>query len=283
MLFANIGDVDPQSGYMISQCGIPSGATLTYSLFSNTAGPPAPASSNFYLDTTSNVVRRIRLDLTPPDYDPPMNGEAWGALNLESTDLLLHPSGRLVSINRALHKMEILNLPSAPLADADAQVKLLAQVHAGAGTRPGLMMGPAAAAVSPDGVILVLENDNSRIQAFDAGGNPVQFFKQQPVPYFLNLTATAGGDTQYLDIAIEYTGYIYILSFDGQVYRLDIYGPGQSGTQPISTTTSINAGKLTIDFWRNVYTLNYEVLRLPDGTIPGVTEPSVSLWTPSTP
>jgi hypothetical protein len=44
----------------------------------------------------------------------------------------------------------------------------------------------------------------------------------------------------------------------------------------------MNAARLTVDFWRNVYTLNYDVLRLPGGAFPGLTEPSVSLWTPST-
>ncbi len=47
---------------------------------------------------------------------------------------------------------------------------------------------------------------------------------------------------------------------------------------PVSTTTNINAAKLAVDFWRNVYTLNYEVLPLSG---PGRTEPTVSLWVPS--
>ena len=65
--------------------------------------------------------------------------------------------------------------------------------------------------------------------------------------------------------------------------RLDIYHSGQDGTAPIATTQNMNAAKLTVDFWRNVYTFNYGVLRLPGGGFPGMTEPSVSLWQPSTP
>ena len=38
--------------------------------------------------------------------------------------------------------------------------------------------------------------------------------------------------------------------------------------------------RLTVDFWRNVYTLNYEPLRLPSGAFPAITEPSVSFWLP---
>jgi hypothetical protein len=40
----------------------------------------------------------------------------------------------------------------------------------------------------------------------------------------------------------------------------------------------VNAGALSLDFWRNVYTLNYEAL-----VWNGITSPSVSLWIPSVP
>jgi hypothetical protein len=190
----------------------------------------------------------------------------------------------LVSINNALHKIEIHRLPERPVSDDVARTKLLATTHAGNGTLPGLLGGPVAAAISPDGVILVLEALNNRIQAFDVGANPVQLFRQQTPRYFLELTATAGADTEYLDLAVEYTGYLYVLSRSQStnLYRLDIYHPGQDGTGPIATTRNMNAAKLAVDFWRNVYTLNYDVLRLPLGGFPGATEPSVSLWQPST-
>jgi len=222
-------------------------------------------------------------------FDSPQNGRAWGALNLDSTDLLLHPSGRLVSINDVLSKIEVLKIPAAPMADSEAKVKLRAEVHAGQGSRPGLLLGPAAAAISPEGVILVLEGENNRIQAFDLGANAVQFFPKQASPYFLFLDATDDPDTIYLDLAVEYTGYLYVLSSNQNpssprfnVYRLDVYHPGQNDTKPISTTFNVNAAKLAVDFWRRVYTLNYEILRLPGGAIPAVAEPSVSMWEPST-
>ena len=76
--------------------------------------------------------------------------------------------------------------------------------------------------------------------------------------------------------------YVYVLSYDNTsyTYRLDIYTPDGDF---LTRTTGVNAGALAVDFWRTVYTLNYEVLKEPDDTLPGVTEPSVSLWLPSVP
>ena len=139
-----------------------------------------------------------------------------------------------------------------------------------------------ALAIAADGAILVLEQGNNRIQAFDLGGNPVPFFTQQSEPHFLNLDATE--DVTYLDLAVEFTGYLYVLSMDANnVHRLDIYSPNQSGTAPICTTLGVNAANLAVDFWRRAYMLNYEVLQVPGNGIPAFTEPSVSLWLPTPP
>ena len=123
----------------------------------------------------------------------------------------------------------------------------------------------------------------ARIQAFDLGGNPAPFFKAQRDPYFPYLSATEG--STYLDLAVEFSGYLYVLSRSGNppVFRLDIYHPAPAGSQPICTTRGMNASRLNVDFWRNVYTLNYEVLKLPSGQIPARTEPSVSFWAPPPP
>jgi hypothetical protein len=92
----------------------------------------------------------------------------------------------------------------------------------------------------------------NRIHAVDVSGNPVRHFTKQAVPYFLNLTETGGANTQYLDIAAEFSGLIYVLSISSGVYRLDIYQPGLGGTTPLSTTMGFNAAKVTVDYWRNV-------------------------------
>lgn len=264
-----------QNGYASSPCGLQAGSAVTYSLLTDDA-------SNYYLDSDTLLIRPVRL-AAPPSFSNPLSGQAVGRLNLDSTCLLLHPAGHAVSINNSAHKLETLKLPGAPTSDDDAARRFLARTHSGAGTRPGLMTAPVAAAISPDGAILVLEDSggNNRIQAFDLGGNPLPFFKQQKTAYFLALDATRGAT--YLDLAVEFSGYLYVLSRDGGSHRLDIYHPDQAGTAPICTTTGINAARLTVDLWRNVYTLNYEVLQLPGGSMPALTEPSVSLWVPPPP
>jgi hypothetical protein len=271
-----------QKGYVNGACGIGvPGVKVAYNLLSH-------GSANFYLDTTDpNVpmVRQVTLEPTPA-FASPLSGQAWGVLNFPSDSLLLHPAGHLVSINNVNSKIETHRIPTAAMADADAKVQLIAQVKSCKGSRPGLIDSPVASAISPDGVILILEAGNNRIQAFDLGANPVRHFTKQSSPYSLTLSATDPAQGwQYLDLAVEYTGYLYVLSYNQNtfVYRLDIYHPEQTDTNPISTTSTkqnINAARLTVDFWRSVYTLNYEVLQLPGGAAAGLTEPSVSLWTP---
>jgi hypothetical protein len=279
---SNIGTAGG-GGYATVKCGLQSGASgakLVYSLL----GRPAQAASalvDFYLDPATRLVRGVNLDAQPPTFDDPsVPGTAWGKLNFDSTALVLHPTGTLVSINEGNHHFESVRLPDAPLEDAEAGVKLVAKVYGGEGARPGLLSSPRAAAVSPDGVIVVLEAGNNRLQAFDVAGNAVRFFKKQPRPWFLALDATKSGDTVYLDVAIEHTGYVYVLSYDQGsspfAYRLDVYAPDQRGTAPITTTPNVYAARVTVDFWRNVYTLNYDELARPGYAV----EPSVSLWAP---
>jgi len=282
---------DAQNGYLAGPCGFATaGVKVTYSLLSHGA-------ENFYLDTSNmNALHLRQVTLDPPGYAPPSSSNpqtpspSWGVLNFLPDSLLLHPAGYIVSINNVNHKMETLRIPRQPMDDADALVQLLAQVKSGMGSRPGLMTSPVAAAVAPDGTILVLERGDpeaspvvpARIQAFDLGANPKRFFPNQPSPYSLQLTATPNvAGWQYLDVAVEYGGLIYVLSQLEGAYQLDIYQPGQTGTAPLCTTTAFNAAKIAVDFWRNLYALNYEVIRVQGGGTPGFTEPSISLWTPN--
>ena len=263
-----------QTGYATTPCALDPGIRLVYD-------PLGRAGANYYLDSTGNknLVRQVQL--MPPAFADPRSNSAWGKFNLDSDDLLLHPAGLLISINSETSRMESLRLPNKPLSDADAAVGLLANLHGGLGTRPGLFSAPTVATITSDGVILIVEAGNNRIHAVDGAGNPVPHFPNQPERYFLNLTETGGNGTEYLDVAVEFSGFIYVLSSNNSAYRLDIYNPDQKGTDPFCTTQGFNAAKLTVDYWRNVYSLNYEVL-IVNGALPasGITEPSISQWVP---
>jgi hypothetical protein len=264
-----------QQQYAALPCALQGSAKLVYD-------PLGRPGSNYYIDTTNNVNIVRQVTLGPTRFSDPRNNEAWGKFNLPPDDILLHPSGAIITINTVLSRMESLKLPASSVSDAQAAINLQANLHGGLGSRPGLFSAPTVATITAEGVILIVESGNNRIHAVDASGNPVRHFTSQTEPYFLALAATAGNDTQYLDIAAEYSGLIYVLSFSNSVYRLDIYAPDATGTSPLSTTLGFNAAKVTVDYWRNVYSLNYEVLSV-NGAIPpsGVTEPSVSQWIPT--
>jgi hypothetical protein len=199
----------------------------------------------------------------------------------------LHPSGAIVSVNGSSSRIETVKIPGQATTDSEAMTNLIASVHGGLGSRPGLMNNPTVATITSEGVLLVLETGNNRIHAMDISGNPVRYFSQQLDQYFLYFSATGGSDTIYLDLAVDFSGLVYVLSSNvsgnSQVYRLDIYGHDQSGTNPITTTMNMNAAKLAVDYFRNVYTLNYELLKNADGTLRSVTEPSISQWIATTP
>jgi hypothetical protein len=129
------------------------------------------------------------------------------------------------------------------------------------------------------GVVLVLEHGNNRIQAFDVGGNPVNYFDGQTSPVATLQTET-GVELRRLDLARDALGYLYVLSYTGDGgspddYRLDIHDPHGKF---LARTTGIAAGRMTVDPFRTLYTLNYQ-------TVAGAPriEPSVSQWIPVSP
>jgi hypothetical protein len=268
--FANISVTEnPQSGYLFSGCGFSGVTRIVYDLMGK-------QDWNFYIDPTqgnnSFFIRQIRLTAGGASfYDSPISNKAFGRLRFASDALLLHPLGKIVSISSANNKLEVVDLPGAAVPDAIAP---RSQVRGGFGTREGLMDGPIHAAITPQGAILVLEQNNNRIQAFDLGGNPIPYFANDA--YFIELRDIA----TYLDLAVEYSGYLYVLSRSGNTYRLDLYTPEGAW---LARTEGVNADKLAVDYWRDVFTLNYQPLKLPNGNFPTRTEPSVSHWTPSLP
>jgi hypothetical protein len=278
---ANLSTLDTPSaetGRLLAGCGFSGVPRVVYDLMGT--------QRNFYIDPTptslsnpprSGFVRQIHLSAGgPSSFDAPDSNLAWGVLQFPSDAVLLHPQGKIISLNKSYSKMEVLDLPGGPIQDASAPTS---RVYSGAGSQPGRMNTPLLAAISPQGNVLVLEQGNNRVQAFDIHANPTPQFANSA--YFFSLTDTP---TAYLDLSVEYTGYMFVLSYvqsgGSYQYRLDIYNPDGS---PLTRNTGIYAAKLAVDYWRNVYTLNYSALTNSDGTAAPITEPSVSQWIPSTP
>lgn len=262
---------DPNIAYKSLECGMSTQTTIIYDLL----GPLDGTGNNFFLDTRNGNyhLRKVVLDETTPMTN---TGMSWGRFTEPLDDIAMRDGGYIVGANWANSKIEILKIPDEPFPD---NVAPWAQLMGGQGTREGLLYGPKAIAFTSDGILLILESLNKRIQALDIDGNPVKYFNGK-TEYFASLHAETEQVT-YLDMGVEYLGYIYVLSYigDGSVvdnYRLDIYSPAGLF---LSRTTGFAAAKMTVDLWRNVYSLNYEKIVGPGGR----TEPSVSEWIPSTP
>ena len=105
------------------------------------------------------------------------------------------------------------------------------------------------------------------------------------MPYFDPTAPTSSHSkilATYLDFAIEYSGYLYVLSYtgSGHTYRLDIYTPGGAW---LVRTRGGKRGQVGGELLaRSVY-LELPGVEVAQRTFPSRTEPSVSHWTPSLP
>ncbi len=131
---------------------------------------------NFVLDTrndSAGYLRQINLNDGSPTFD--LNGgQSFGTFTLgDIDDMVVHPNGYVIAVNWASHRMQILKLADEAVPDANAPA---AVVVSNKGIEQGLMLGPIALAISPDGKIMVLESISQRVQAFDIAGNPAPSF-----------------------------------------------------------------------------------------------------------
>jgi hypothetical protein len=265
----------PGDGLKKGLCGYTGKPLLAYELRTK-AGE---AGRYFYLDPTGAVggyhLRSVSFDRAPFDQSTRLS---WGRFSQQQNAVAIHPAGYAIGVNTPYHKLEILRLAAQQLPDGQAPHSVL---KAGVGTRLGLLDTPTAVGIDLiSGAIYVLDAGNARIQAFNVHGDPVPRFKNY-TSEVLRLQDEA--NATYLDMAVESTGWAYVLSFVGSGtspsdYRLDIYDPNGTRDGYLSRTTGVAAGKMAVDLWRNVYTLNYEPVVGPEGL-----EPSLSQWIPSTP
>lgn len=270
--FQNISaGTDPDSALMFSGCGYSLKPVVAYDLLG------APDGDHYVIDPSNGDfhLRKVNLANTAAGFDLSKD-KSYGRFATFLDAAVIH-QGVIIGINTLYSKIEVLTLPSSPSLDISAPCAVL---MSGEGTREGLLHRPVALSVGSDGTIYILEEQNNRVQALDISGNPIKKFSTGGDPYFFTLK-TDGETVKYLDMGVEYSGYVYVLSYVNsgylaQDYRIDIYTP--DGVW-LARTEGVAAAKMVVDHWRNIYTLNYEMFQGPGGR----TEPSVSQWTPSTP
>ncbi|MBV9383843.1 MAG: hypothetical protein JO242_24660, partial [Streptosporangiaceae bacterium] len=279
-----ISDKDvPQSGWRSPGYGTGTMPCLAFA-------PPTmanPVAEGFLLEpddldphkATSMLLRAISLQ--PGQPMTPSAGRSFGRFTYPQEDLAVHPAGYAVALSTSTCKLQILRL-TALTADASAPA---AAILSGKGSRAGLLSNPVAVSCSLDRIVVLQTSDDyphGCLCAFDVKGNPVNCFGG-------GATSVAGlrpegPDVELVDLSVEPTGYLYVLKYlvnpssmhvNASDYRLDIHDPAGIF---LAQVTGIAAARLHVDLWRNMFTLNYEILQ---GS--GRTEPSVAQWIPSTP
>ncbi|MEZ0612228.1 hypothetical protein ACAW74_27205 [Fibrella sp. WM1] len=193
-VFQNVSVLsDAESRLKFPPFGFKTKPGLAYDVYGGSPTQVGPL--NFVIDTRNASTGYLRLvDLMDgnPQFDL-NSGMSYGTFSLGDIDALaVHPNGYVVAVNWASHKMQLLKLADQAVPDANAP---LATVVSGKGILQGLMQGPIALAISPDGKIYVLESLNNRVQAFDINGNPAPSFTGQSLFSLPN----AGSIAQQLD------------------------------------------------------------------------------------
>jgi hypothetical protein len=277
-----LGTASPDQLLRVLDCGVSAPLLVTYDLI----GPATSdeTGGNFVVALTQDGpnaqhYHARKLDLSGPGDIDLSKMPSWGRFTSPKIgSIAAHGAEFLLALSPDLEMVEILRLPKQPYAqDSDAQY---ATQIGKPGSYVGRLKGSRAMALTRDGnTFLVLEETNNRIQAFNTNGQVVKYFAGQSEIPLRQWEEDQAKQITYLDMNLEYGGYLYVLSYEGagdkpELYRLDIYDP--SG-QKLARTTGVSAARLVIDQWRAVYTLNFELLIGPNQR----PEPSVSLWATS--
>ena len=275
---------DPNGALKSPGCGFAAPVPIGYDVSTHVGNP----GHHFYVDPISIsdsspefMLRSITLDTSTP-----INvntTQSWGRFRINVDRIAVYTSGqpaRVVAISTRNHKFSVLELPTTPYTD-DTYANN-AKVMSGPGeSNDSLILNPIALTIASNGCILILQGGNSKsVKAFDFDGKPWKFFgngKSSMLPLAQDVTSTI----TWLDIAVESTNLLYVLSYTGNGlspsdYRLDIYDSNTG--QKVVRNTGIGVARIIVDKFRGLYSLNRETLKGSP-----IVEPSVSVWAPSTP
>lgn len=195
--------------------------------------------------------------------------------------------GVIAGIDKTRRRLHILTLSEEDLEDSDetenGSVYSVPRNIVGAGestdidTLPDVLFAPQVVAFTATGALMIVDQTPAGHYAriFSSNGTALDY----PLfGGFYKALKTENESVTYLDISVDAEGYFFILKRLGgglsvEDYRLDLYKP--DGTF-LSQTSGVAAHKMRSDFWRNIYTLNYEQTT-KDGSY---NEPTVSIWAP---
>ena len=144
-------------------------------------------------------------------------------------------------------------------------------------TLKDILYNPRAIAFAANGALMVVDQtpigDYARM--FSSNGTALNY---TPFGGFYKPLKRESVRVTYLDLSVDADGYFFVLKRLGggaapEDYKLDLYAP--DGTH-LSQTGGMTAHKMRSDFWRNIYTLNYE----RTGKDGSYSEPTLSIWVP---
>ena len=274
----NAQEADPNPGMKYLNSGIGATTPVAYDKTA-TYTPANMTGDHFYLDPVSISIDNPAYYLRKLNLDPASGifktNESWGRFPLQLDRLAVHPQGYVIGISANYHKMAVLQLP--PQAYDDDTTTNNAVLKLGYGDAEMLVKKPQSLTISQTGAILILQGESSiSIKAFDVSGNPWPFFNNGTASSF----PLEESDAKWLDIAIDDTEMIFILSYTGtgmmkNDYRLDVYD--KTGSR-VFRNTGVSVARMVVDKWRRVYSLNQETMKNSP-----IVEPTVSVWMPSVP
>lgn len=225
---------DPESRLKFPSCALSAATVVAYDQFVDQSRPDVISQRNFFLDTRVEPyhLRQLLLNTSGSTVDlGAPNLRSWGVIPLRKVDALaVHPHGYVIAASWADHKLAFLELPATGVPDAQAPP---AELTSGRGVLPGLVQGPKALTVTPDGRIIVLETINRRLQAFDTKGNAVPCFDGEELAAFDAAGILADLDAGVFSAALHHAFHAKNLT----TYRCDIAR---------SFTTTLNSKNLTV-------------------------------------